>query len=247
MPKKIIETFGNVLKTPLHDVLGGLERCLESSAQGGPRQGYRELGLIGLGLLAGWWVYVPVHELLHASGCLVTGGSVTRLEIARIYGGDLWAALFPFVVPGGEYAGRLSGFDTGGRDLVYLATAFAPYLLTVFPGVWALRRSARRAHGFAFGFVVPVALAPFVSLTGDAYEIGAILVTRLPAWAVLAETLRGDDVLRLVSELRGRDDAPWGGVAMGWLAGLAWAFLTYATGALAARRFGEEGRKAPRP
>ena len=48
-----------------------------------------------------------------------------------------------FVVSGSEYAGRLSGFDTRGSDWIYLATDLGPFVLTIFPGVWWMRRAAR--------------------------------------------------------------------------------------------------------
>src|SRR5262249_2715862 len=75
------------------------------------------------GMLAGWWIYVPVHELLHAAGCRLTGGGVTRLEIGAVYGGALLSRVLPFVVAGGEDAGRLSGFDTHRSDRIYLPPA----------------------------------------------------------------------------------------------------------------------------
>ena len=126
---------------------------------------------------------------MHAAACEATGGGVTRLEIDRLYGGALLARAFPFVVPASEYAGRLSGFDTRGSDLIYLATDLGPFLLTLFPGVWALRRAARARRAALFGAALPFALAPFLSLSGDAYEIGSILVTRLPPWT--APAMRG--------------------------------------------------------
>ena len=213
---------------PFLDVSRALERCLLDPGGTGRAGGYRGLVLVGLGLVLGWWIYVPVHELLHAAGCLAAGGSVSRLEIAVLYGGGILARLFPFVEAGGDYAGRLSGFDAGGSDLVYLATVFAPYLLTLWPGVWAVRRSGRRGRAFTFGLALPAALAPFVSLAGDAYEIGSILTTRLAPWSAHAELLRRDDLFLLIAELADRGAAPWGGVAVGALLGTAWAFVTYA-------------------
>lgn len=173
----------------LTDALRGLERCLDAG-------GYRGLALVAAGMLAGWWIYVPVHELLHAAGCWLTGGTVRRLEIGTLYGGGALARVLPFVTGGSEYAGRLSGFDVRGSDRVYLATDLCPFLLTIFPGVWWLRRAARGRRPLLFGAALPVALAPFLSLTGDAYEIGSILVTRLPPWAAPAvrQLLRGDDL-----------------------------------------------------
>jgi len=225
---------------PLTDAWRGLERCLE--------QGARAIAWVGAGLLAGWWVYVPAHELLHAAACQAAGGEVRRLEIAPIYGGAALARLLPFVAAGGEYAGRLSGFDTRGSDLVYLATDLGPYLLTLVPGVWWLRRAARARRAFVFGAALPVALAPFLSLTGDAYEIGSILVTRLPPWTAPAarQLLRGDDLwLRLeaidaIAAVALRPPWPiWLGALLAAAAGLAWALLTYGAGAVLAALAGQ--------
>lgn len=207
---------------PWHDTLHGLDRCLRGE--------WRRLGWLFLGLVVGWWLYVPVHELLHAWGCLAFGGEVSELEIAHLYGGAVLARLIPFVTAGSDYAGRLSGFDTGGSDLVYLATDFAPFLLTLFPGVWLFRRAAAAGHAFFFGFWLPTALAPFLSLTGDAYEIGSILTTRLPPWKDAAAVLRGDDVFLMAEGLAASAGAPWGGFALAVLLGLLWAYLTYGAG-----------------
>jgi hypothetical protein len=221
------------LLVPFTDVLHGLDLCLDRGARG--------LLLAALGLMAGWWIYVPSHELLHAAACEAAGGGVTRLEIDRLYGGALLARAFPFVVPASEYAGRLSGFDTRGSDLIYLATDLGPFLLTLFPGVWALRRAARARQAALFGAALPFALAPFLSLSGDAYEIGSILVTRLPPWAAPAmrELLRGDDLGKKIGELAGVPGAPWGGALLAILLGVAWAFLTYGLGNAVARALGQ--------
>ncbi len=213
---------------PLSDFWNGFERCLDAGAQG--------LVLVFVGLGAGWWLYVPLHELLHAGFCLLAGGSVEELEIARLYGGGLLAQVFPFVVAGSDYAGRLSGFDVAGSDLIYLATDLGPFLLTVFPGVWALRLAGAGGHGLGFGFWLPFAIAPFLSLTGDAYEIGSIAVTNLPWWGSEAAALRSDDLLRLVPELLARSDPPLGGAALAFLVGVLWAFATYWAGGWVAGR-----------
>jgi len=209
------------------DTLHGLDRCLE--------RGFRGLALVLLGLAVGWWVYVPVHELLHAAACRMAGGEVTRLEIAPQYGGSLLQRIFPFVTAGGEYAGRLSGFDTRGSDLIYIATDLGPFLLTLFPGVWLLRRAGAAGRPVLFGLALPFAFAPFLSLTGDAYEIGSILVTRLPPWG---EALRGDDLVKKAQELAALPDPPWGGFVLAALVGLAWAVLTCAAGGAVARVLG---------
>lgn len=219
--------------TPGRDVLHGLDRCLD--------QGARSLLFVALGLALGWWIYVPLHELMHAAACLVFGGSVSRLEIDGMYGGALLARLVPFVVSGGNYAGRLSGFDTHGSDAIYLATDLGPFLLTLVPGVWWLRRTAARRWPLAFGAALPFALAPFLSLTGDAYEIGSILVTRTPLWEapVTRALLRGDDLALRFAALRTAPAAPWGGFLLASLVGLAWALFTYAIGSWLAYRCGE--------
>jgi hypothetical protein len=221
------------LLAPFTDVLNGLDHCLDRGARG--------LLLAALGLLAGWWIYVPVHELLHAAACQATGGKVTRLEIDRIYGGGPLARALPFVVPASQYAGRLSGFDTRGSDLIYLATDLGPFLLTLFPGVWALRRAAAARRAALFGAALPFALAPFLSLGGDAYEIGSILATHLPPWTAPAarSLLRGDDLGQKIGQLAGLPGAPWGGALLAVLLGAIWAFLTYALGARIARALGQ--------
>jgi hypothetical protein len=221
------------LLVPFLDAFHGLDRCLEGGARG--------LLLAAVGLVAGWWLYVPVHELLHAAACAVAGGAVTRLEIDRLYGGALLARVFPFVVPASDYAGRLSGFDTHGSDGIYLATDLGPFLLTLFPGVWALRRAAAGRRAAWFGAALPFALAPFLSLGGDAYEIGSILATHLSPWAAPAarSLLRGDDLVKKVGELAGVPGAPWGGALAAVLLGVAWAFLTYGLGGAVARALGE--------
>lgn len=191
-----------------------------------------------VGLLVGWWIYVPLHELLHAAGCVLTGGEVTRLEIARAYGGDLYAAVFDFVVPESEYAGRLSGFSTFGNDWIYLATDLAPFLLTVFPGVWALRRAVAHERPFFYGFWLPFALAPFLSLTGDAYEIGSILVTQISPWSAQADLLRSDDLFLWIDTHRDRSGIPWAGAVLATLIGAVWAAGTYALGSLTSTALG---------
>ncbi len=230
-----------IILAPLTDTLYGLEGCLS--------QGWKSLLGIFLGLLVGWWVYVPLHELLHAAACLVAGGSVSRLEIDPLYFGGVLEQLIPWVESGSEYAGRLSGFATGGSDLVYLLTDFGPFLLTILPGVWWLRRAARRGHAPLFGAALPFALAPFLSLTGDAYEIGSILVSRIPPWSRTAEglSLRGDDLFKKAGELGDLAiAAPWAGLILGSLLGLVWALATYLLASRVARALGEPLLADPR-
>lgn len=166
------------------------------------------LALAVASFCAGWWIDVLTHELLHALGCWATGGEVTRLEIDGIYGAALLHRLFPFVAVGSAYAGQLTGFDTHGSDLVYLATDFTPFLLTVLVGVPLLQAVARakwspawRAVGL--GIAAPVAYAPFMSLGADYYEMGSVLVTRAATFVnpVLdAKRWRSDDLVKLATQ-----------------------------------------------
>jgi hypothetical protein len=191
--------------------------------------------------LAAWWLYVPIHELAHAWGCLLTGGEVTRLEISEVYGAAWLARVFPYVTVGSAYAGRLSGFDTRGNDLIYLATCALPFVLTVFVGVPLLRAvplARGRWRAVLLGAAIPLAFAPFVSLTGDYYEIGSILVSRVVAWRVpgfAIDRWRSDDLLELVSERwASASIADVAGIAASLIVGTALAFATYGAGVLAA-------------
>lgn len=206
------------------------------------------------GLLLGWWLYVPVHELLHVAGCLLAGGEVSRLELAPLYGADLLAEVFPFVVSGSDYAGQLTGFDTGGSDLVYQSTVLMPYVLTVFPGFWLWQRAlASECPGpgamLAAGGLLPPVAAPLISLTGDYYESASILVSGLFADAAgrPLEAWRSDDVFRLIGEWAG----PWTmvdglAIAGGMLLSLLLALLTMQAGSWLGRRLGGDP-EPPRP
>lgn len=232
--------LGRLFARPVLDLLRGQAQCLGRAV---------DLVWMLAGLAAGWWLYVPLHELLHAAGCVLAGGRVYRLEIAAHYGGGLLAEVFPWVHAGGDYAGRLAGFDTGGSDWTYLATDLAPYVLVLFPGVWALRLAARRGAAFGFGLLLPFAFAPFLSLTGDAYEIGSLAAAQMPAWeGVTARALLvGDDLALRAAELgaAGASSSLWTGFAFAALVGVLWAFATYGLGSLAAAALGQRPLLAP--
>ena len=237
MTFRVVASF---FKAPVSDYLDALQCCLE--------QGRRlHLLLAVAAFLVAWWIYVPLHELFHAFGCLVAGGSVSRLEIAPEYGAALLQTWFPFVAVGSDYAGQLVGFDVNGSDLVYLITVAFPYLLTVFIGVPLLRAAALApltvsGRCLALGASVPAAYAPFVSITGDYYELGSILLTRLTAVATPDASMdrwRSDDLFLLAEELffsgqaySGTDILIVGGSL---LLGVALAFATYQAGRLASR------------
>jgi hypothetical protein len=197
---------------------------------------------MALSFVASWWIYVPIHELLHVAGCLLGGGEVTRLEIDPIYGAALLQRVFPFVTVGSDYAGQLTGFDTHGSDLTYLLTDFLPFALTIWVGVPLLRRASRARPGWRAaamtGAALPIAFAPFISLPGDYYEMGSIVISRLfsdAGWSVGADRWRGDDVFKQIDTLFS-SGTPFGavdviGVAASVCLAIVLAFATYAIGA----------------
>jgi hypothetical protein len=234
------------LLAPIVDTLAGLERVVTG------RHPWRSIGCALLAMLVVWWVYVPVHELLHVAACRVSGGEVTELQIAPWYGGALFARVFPFVVSGGEYAGRLTGFDTKGSDWVYLITDFGPFVLSILIGVPLMKLYARRRRPFVFGAGCVVGLAPFYNLPGDYHEMGSILTTRIfatvnPALGIpLLEALRSDDVFRLCGDIiKHAPHLPVEAhenvlpvlllVALSVVVGIVLALATYAAGGLLAR------------
>lgn len=189
-----------------------------------------------------WWVYVPVHELLHALGCVLGGGEVTRLELSPLYGAALLQQWLSFIAVGSDYAGQLTGFDTHGSDAVYLLTDLLPFVLTVVLGVPLLKSAVEASTtwraALRLGLGLPIGYAPFISLTGDYYEMGAILVSRGAAYvqpALAPARWRSDDLLRLGETLLRQDnprlltDALGMGVA--FALGTVLAFATYALGA----------------
>lgn len=201
-----------------------------------------------LAVLAGaaalsWWIYVPLHELAHAWGCLLGGGSVSQLDIDPIYGAAFLQRVFPFVSVGSDYAGQLRGFDTHGSDATYLLTDFLPFIGTILLGVPLLRAAGRpgwtpTVQAAVFGAALPIAFAPFVSLTGDYYEMGSILVsdaaTRMAPGIDVARW-RSDDLFKLAGALFGPAGTGTLGDAAALLVsfavGVGLAVLTYAVGA----------------
>lgn len=186
--------LGALLRAPFETTAQALEPVLT-----GPRAAARAVAALAA-LVVSWYVYVPVHELLHALGCAATGGTVTTLEIQAQYGGALLAHLFPFVTVGSDYAGRLSGFDTHGSDLVYLATDALPFSLSVGIGVPLLRACAVRSRPLLLGPACVLGLAPFYNLPGDYFEMGSIVVTRVLG-RVRFEHLRSDDLFQLLASV----------------------------------------------
>ena len=108
---------------PVDDVLAGLEAMVKV------KNPFRALAPPLISILIVWFLYVPIHELLHVLGCVITGGEVIRLEMSPIYGAALYAKVFPFIHSGSDYAGQLTDFNTHGSDFCYFVTDFMPYML----------------------------------------------------------------------------------------------------------------------
>jgi hypothetical protein len=218
------------LLAPAYDLRAAFSKAL-------PERPWPGLGAVFVGFAASGWLYVPVHELLHAFGCLAAGGTVDRLELDPQYGAALLQKVFPFVAVGSEYAGQLTGFDTHGNDLTYLVTVFAPFVTTILLGVWLMRTVARfRRPGILpcllIGVATPHAFAPFVNLIGDYYEMGSILTSRAVAVfdpGLSLEAWRSDDLLRTARELLSSGAARPGDVAVLLLGALLGTFLAFAT------------------
>lgn len=190
------------------------------------------------GFLASLWILVPVHELLHAAGCVATGGLVTRLEISPVFGGRLLERYISWISAGGEYAGRLSGFDPAG-DLSYFVTVALPHVLLATIGAALARRAARRHSALGFGSALAAALQPLASLSGDAYEAASIPITRLARFAgfTAALDLRGDDVAKVAVRAASiGSPAAWAVFVAGSLGGVALvALLLVVSGGVAPR------------
>lgn len=226
--------FLRILLAPFRHFMTAFGRVL-------PEPPWVGMALLMAGFVGSWFLYVPAHELLHAFGCLWTGGDVDRLEIDAMYGARSLQKVFPFVAVGSRYAGQLTGFDTHGSDAIYLATDFAPFLLSVFLGipivVWLGRHGrAGKGHCLWLGTALPLAFAPFTNLVGDYYEMGSIVTSRIARLLGAGgdvDRWRGDDVFLKVDELLGQGSATLAdgiGISVGMLVGTILAYLTYYAG-----------------
>ena len=223
----------HILALPFEDFFSGLESCLS-------RLSYFNLLIMILSFAISWWVYVPLHELGHAFGCIFGGGTVSELQISPMYGAAFLKEIFPFVSVGSEYAGQLTGFDTKGSDLIYLLTDFFPFLLTIFIGVPLLRSASGSrppSAAIKLGFGLPIAFAPFISFSGDYYEMGSIIVSRIGNFLYTTSQFtiwRSDDVFKLAGEIFFSTN-PYGlidilGVILSFILGIILIYATYLLG-----------------
>ena len=188
-----------------HDTMAFLEFLQERAARS-----RATIPLFFLSVIITWFVYVPIHELMHVAGCIATGGTVSELVMGREYGADFLQHIFPFIVPQTtQYAGRLTGFSPSA-DFGYFVTDIAPFLLTIFPGVILYIHAVRQKKLWLTGPGLVIGLAPFINLTGDYFEMGTIISTRViniltrgasetaieGFWA-----MRSDDIFRLLGEI----------------------------------------------
>ena len=203
MPVKIRRIISVIMLQPARDYFSALDSCIH-----GPS--ILNIVLIFLSLLFSWWIYVPVHELLHALGCIIGGGNVSSLELSPIYGAAVLKKIFPFISVGSAYAGQLKGFDTFGSDSIYLLTVFFPFILTVIIGLPLLKsvssgsQSPQMLNCIKFGIAIPFAYAPFISVTGDYYEMGSIIISKSASLVFRGFQpyyWRSDDLIVLVRRL----------------------------------------------
>lgn len=228
----------DLLAAPLYDYTAALEAAFPA---------FRVSSALAIvaGFAVSWWIYVPIHELLHAYGCIWSGGEVTRLEISPEYGAAWLQKLFPFVAVGSDYAGQLTGFETHGNDGIYLATDFLPFVLTILIGIPLLRAAATQRHrplraALMLGVSMPIAFAPFISITGDYYEMGSILASRAASWVVAGfdvQRWRSDDLFKLAGELAAGDGTAFDavGLVLAFTAGIVLIYATYAAGMVCSR------------
>lgn len=168
--KKLVRT---IALQPLRDTMAALEPIVLVKSPA------KALAPPLIALVIIWTIYVPLHELLHAAGCVITGGEFDELQISRRYGGAIFAKMFDFVVSESNYAGRLSQFDVKCSDFCYFWTVFLPFVPTVLLGVPLMKLARRRRRPIMFAAGVVVGLAPFYQLPGDYMELGSITVTRV--------------------------------------------------------------------
>ena len=224
-----------ILITPFEDFLSGLDCSLRKFSK-------FKVALIIVSFIVSWWLYVPIHEVLHAVGCILGGGSVTELEISALYGGGLLEKILPFVTSGSDYAGQLTGFDTHGNDLIYILTVFFPYLLTIFIGVPLLKSAAQStplSASLKLGFALPIAFAPFISFSGDYYEMGSIMATRVASAISPSSSfnrLISDDLFKLADDTFFSGASYTAGdmitVSLSFILGIVLIYLTYYLGVL---------------
>ena len=147
-----------------------------------------------------FWVYVPIHELMHAFATILVGGEVKELAIDATYGGVFFAKIFPFVVSESDYAGQLTDFTTRNKFAYFIVDMF-PYLLSL-PGVLLIRLAAKykRLWLFSIGFLLM--LVPMTQIFGDFYEVASLGMGEIMSLlnpSLNPDLIVSDDMFKLIS------------------------------------------------
>ena len=161
-----------------------------------------KLFILLLVFLVSFWIYVPIHELMHAFGCMLTGGEVRELAIDATYGGKLFAKIFPFVVSESEYAGQLTDFTTPNKFAYFIVDMF-PYLLSL-PGILFIRLAAKKNYLWLFSLGFLLMLVPLTQIFGDFYEatsLGMGEVMTMFNSNLEADSIVSDDMFKLISSI----------------------------------------------
>jgi len=218
---------------PMGAVKRGISLSLLTVEQVINEAGYKGLFKMLLGLILFWHIYVPVHELLHVTGCLLGGGEVESLNLKPQYGGLILQKLFPFVIPESDYAGRLTGFKTPNSWAYALVDLF-PYSISLF-GITLIEFCRRKKLAVLLGLGIILAFVPFMSIPGDYYEAVSLATTQVGEAinpALRAGALVSDDLFRSVKELGEAGSLDWSVGALIFIGFLMAAYLAFMTLAL---------------
>ena len=188
---------------PIFEVRDGFRMAFRSLDQLMSRGKMIDVLWLTLSMIVAWFIYTPIHELLHVAGCRLTGGTVTELALAPEYGAHLLKKIFPFIHPESNYAGQLTGFTTPSR-LSYFVTDMLPYVLSLF-GLPVLHWATQKKWVWLAGLGYLLAFIPFMSIPGDLYEAVSLYVSpfgELITYPGLEGYLISDDVFLLIKSLQ---------------------------------------------
>ena len=210
-------------KTALNTPTQALSHLLDDGSN-------KKLVILLLVFFVSFWIYVPIHELMHAFATFLVGGEVRELAIDATYGGVFFAKIFPFVVSESEYAGQLTDFTTPNKFAYFIVDMF-PYLLSL-PGVLLIRLAAKykRLWLFSLGFLLM--LVPLTQIFGDFYEAASLSMGEIMSLlnpSLDPNLIVSDDMFKLLSTI---DESSKGNlliyisIALSLLLGLILAWLT---------------------
>jgi len=163
---------------------------------------YSNLLILFVTFLSSWWLYVPIHELMHVMGCILVGGEVNELALDPLYGGELLSKIFPFVVSDSDYAGQLTDFTTPNKFAYFVVDLF-PYLLSL-PGVLFIRLSIKFRYMWLFSIGFLLMYVPLTQMFGDFYEAASLGVGELMTLInpdLNPQLIISDDLFKLIKSL----------------------------------------------